>query len=542
MISLWVSTNAARGAVMTYDPRAAYRADDARLLTLVRAGDTAAYQVLCQRHEQAARRLASLLAPADEAGRLVAEAFAEVRDVTLLGGGPADAFRPCLLSELRRISHDGPDGAGSPEPRQWLDSGQPVTGLATADAAAALMAAAFGSLPERSIAVLWHTDIEETSPAETAQILGLSASGVAALRRRARNALRQVYLQLHFSGAAGPECQPIARRLAELVCDTASRRDTAIVTEHLGHCRDCRAVYTQLTDINIALRTQVAPVYLGSAAAAYLSATHRRAAGDAAATGLAVPAMAEEPGAPEAASLATPDLSLGQTRPGREPGRRRPSRPVRWLVAGAAGVAVAVTAVALTVAAQGTSPPPSLHRQQVQAAGVPTSASPTDKPQTTAPGSSTTASQQPASSGPPTPAPSAGSTTANDGGVPTQAPITQAAQLSATVGVGFWHRQEDLVTFAVTDTGNAATGELTASLTLPGGSYVDQVQGETGGWTCQPSRAGASCQHNAIAAGSQTPQSAIGISTENGGCHQVVEMTAVSGNASASATSGQIPC
>jgi hypothetical protein len=504
------------------DRGAGYRADDARLLSLVRAGDTAAYEVLCRRHEQAADLLAGLLAPQDEAGHAVAEAFAEVRDEILRGGGPADAFRPYLLAALAQAAGRGPRPGG-----------------AVGGAGDSVLARAFASLPGRWIAVLWHADIEETSPADTARILGLGSGRVAALRRRARNGLRKAYLQQHFSGIAAAGCQPLAKPLAALVRDSASRRDTATATEHLSHCPDCRAVYAQLTDINIALRTQVAPVYLGTAAAAYLSATHRAAA--AAVQGRTARAgMAVQTPALEAESSAAAGAASVQTGPGHRARRwRRPSRPLRWIAAGTAGVAVIGTALALALAGQGTSQ--TLGRnQQVQAVGVPTSEATTASPVDSPPA----ATRQPASAGTPTQTPSPAAA-ANGGMASSQTPLSAvqaaAAELSATVAVS-WHRQEGTVTFAVKDTGSAATGEVTVSLVLPPDSYQGQVQGETGGWTCQPSTAGATCQHSAIAAGSQTPQSVIAISTENQGCHQVVEMTAVSGNASASAKSGQIPC
>ncbi len=77
------------------------------LLNKVRTGDTAAFGVLYQRHVQAVRRLARelVMSPA-EADHLVAETFALVHDVTQRGGGPTDAFRPYVLTALRRVAAD----------------------------------------------------------------------------------------------------------------------------------------------------------------------------------------------------------------------------------------------------------------------------------------------------------------------------------------------------------------------------------------------------------------------------------------------------
>src|SRR5215469_7081692 len=91
-------------AQATSDRRASYRAPDAKLLELARARNTTAYDILATRHLDAARRLAHIMVAPAEVDRVVAEAFAEVRDATLLGRGPDEAFRPYLLAVLRRVS------------------------------------------------------------------------------------------------------------------------------------------------------------------------------------------------------------------------------------------------------------------------------------------------------------------------------------------------------------------------------------------------------------------------------------------------------
>jgi hypothetical protein len=100
------------------------------------------------------------------------------------------------------------------------------------------------------------------------------------------------------------------------------------------------------------------------------------------------------------------------------------------------------------------------------------------------------------------------------------------------------------VIFSVTDTGSAATGELTAVITLPSGSSLagdgDHHHHHDDGWTCQPTASGASCQHDADSAG----QSALGtIQVQVSGpaaCGQAVQLTATSGSTSASAQSPEV--
>jgi hypothetical protein len=100
------------------------------------------------------------------------------------------------------------------------------------------------------------------------------------------------------------------------------------------------------------------------------------------------------------------------------------------------------------------------------------------------------------------------------------------------------------VTFSVTDTGNAATGELTAVITLPSGSSLAgdgyRHHHHDDGWTCQPTASGASCQHGADSAG-QSAQGAILVWVSGpAACGQAVQLTATSGSASASAQSPEV--
>src|SRR5579875_485925 len=248
---------------------------DADLIRASRSGDTAAYGCLYERHVGAARALATRLmrGPA-EVDDVVAEAFARVLDLLHRGGGPEDAFRPYLLTAVRRVAYD----RFRAESRQVVsgemeafDPGQPFIDPAVAGLERTMIARAFLSLPERWRAVLWHTEIEGAKPAEVAALLGLSANGVAALAYRAREGLRQAYLQMHLS-TVRQECRPVAEKLGAYVRGGLSKRDEAAVTAYLEHCADCRATCAELADVNVALRGVVAPIFLGPAAAAYLSA------------------------------------------------------------------------------------------------------------------------------------------------------------------------------------------------------------------------------------------------------------------------------
>jgi RNA polymerase sigma factor (sigma-70 family) len=517
----------------------AYAADDAILLYLVRDGDTEAFKALRQRHERAARCLARCLVSAEQADDLVAEAFERILNATLRGGGRTDAFRPYLLTALRRVSYEQlrTERLGAPaDPHDQADPGKLLIDPSAAGLETSMIVRAFRSMPERWVAVLWHTEIEKTNPAELSQILGLAPDEVATLRHRAWDGLRQTYLRVYLADGARPECQPVVLRLATFVADDTPSRDSAMVTEHLRQCDDCRAVCAALTHIDAVLRTTVAQVFLGSATAAYLSAEQAAEGGatigEAMAGGaIKARATAGKPGTAKAAPPASADRALWQrvvTRP------RHSSRPFVWVAAAAVSLIAIVVVLALTFTGRGAPPKltaagpkpagtvPRTSQPQKAAAGKAQNSAAATDPATTQAGGS------PAGSASPTPA---GTDTATS---PAPGPPAATAELSATVDVGPERANTNVVTFTVADTGNAATGGLTVSFNLPPGTSMQSRQ--VSGWTCQQTTAGASCQRSALSPGRQA-QGVMSISISTLACGLPVDIAASGGNASASAES-----
>ena len=249
---------------------------DAEIIARVRAGDNAAFGTLYERHASAARGLArQLLRVEAEAEDAVAEAFTKVLSVIQRGGGPSDAFRPYLLTAVRNAAYD----RGRGEKRQVVtddmdgyDPGEPFVDPALEGLERSLIARAFLSLPERWQSVLWHTEIEGTKPADVATILGMNPNGVSALAYRAREGLRQAYLQMHLAGSgAAKACRPTLDLLGAYVRGGLAKRDTAKVDRHMDDCGDCRAVYAELMDVNVGLRGVVLPLVVGSGATGYLT-------------------------------------------------------------------------------------------------------------------------------------------------------------------------------------------------------------------------------------------------------------------------------
>ncbi|WP_235883559.1 sigma-70 family RNA polymerase sigma factor [Saccharopolyspora elongata] len=274
---------------------------DTELLEEVRSGSSAAYAQLYERHVGAAYNMARQVAKSPaEADDLVSEAFTKVLDTLRDGRGPNTAFRAYLLTALRHTAYDRTRRerkvqlADDVAEVSGADVSVPFTDTAVAGLERTLAAQAFTRLPERWQTVLWHIEIEGQTPAQVAPLLGLTPNGVSALAYRAREGLRQAYLQVHLgqldAAEAGVEqCRAAVDRLGAWTRGGLSKRETTQVETHLDGCDRCRALAAELADVNGALRVIIAPLVLGGSVTGYLalSSSGGAAAGAAVAAGSA---------------------------------------------------------------------------------------------------------------------------------------------------------------------------------------------------------------------------------------------------------------
>ncbi len=246
---------------------AALGPSDAELIAAVRGGDAQAYGALFERHASSARNLARQHSRNDaDADDLVSEAFAKVLAVLQAGGGPDVAFRSYLFTTLRRVAYDRTKAGSKVQLSDDLsayDPGVPFVDPAIEGLERTLVAEAYATLPERWRAVLWHMEVEELSPVEIAPILGLTANGVSALAYRAREGLRQAYLQQHLVMPHSEGCAAVNDKLGSYARGGLSKRETAQVEEHLTGCVECRALVAELADVNHGMRVVIAPLILG---------------------------------------------------------------------------------------------------------------------------------------------------------------------------------------------------------------------------------------------------------------------------------------
>jgi RNA polymerase sigma factor (sigma-70 family) len=313
---------------------------DAELIAAVRAGDQEAFTELYERHRQAARVVAAQYAARSaDVDDLVSEAFARMLRQLQDGKGPDSFFRAYLFTTIRNLAsrtrqHDS--RVRDTDDQAVLDRAvdHPDKNLEFFEQE--LVRGAFESLPERWQSVLWYISVEGLTPAQVAPILGLSANGVAALAYRAREGLRQAYLQQHTSTAVRDECYATAQKLGAYTRGALPIRDRTKVEAHLELCAECQTVVDELGDVNKSLRSVLAVLILGAAAPAMLDAL------------TAAP--------PLSADAEAPALSAGSGGGAAQPagvGARQGARFLRKLYSGGYGTPALVGAVTATFALVG---------------------------------------------------------------------------------------------------------------------------------------------------------------------------------------------
>ncbi|MFI5425491.1 sigma-70 family RNA polymerase sigma factor [Aeromicrobium sp. UC242_57] len=250
-------------------------ATDVELIDAVRSGDTQAYGTLFDRHREAAMRLARQLVRGPDADDLVAESFIRVLATLQNGKGPDEFFRAYLLTAIRRLHVDRLRAEQRTRPtgdESELDREVEFVDPAEMHFEQSAAAAAFAALPERWQLVLWHLDVEGNRPADIAPLLGMSPNSVSALAYRAREGLRQAYLQQHLAPALRGECRTTTGLLGAYVRDGLSKRDAKKVDLHLEDCSRCAGLHLELVEVNGNLSGLIGPALLGPAFAGYAAA------------------------------------------------------------------------------------------------------------------------------------------------------------------------------------------------------------------------------------------------------------------------------
>ena len=338
---------------------------DAELVARVRAGRDSAYEELYRRHADSVRRYArGCCRDAHTAEDLTGEVFARTLQAIRGGSGPESAVRAYLLTTVRRVAASW----GSSARREQLVEDFAVFAVSAAGATAAAESAevgadvhamheaerslairAFRTLPERWQTVLWHTTVEDESPSEIAPLLGLTPNATAVLAHRAREGLRQAYLQAHVSSTLTAEgaCARYADRLGAHARGGLRMRADRELNRHLKECPRCTSAALELADLNSALKGLLPVAFIGWYAAVYaakgsvVAGAAAGAAGAAAGAASGGAAGGASGGAAAAAASAVPSAGGGAVGAGL-------GAPAMVGIATAVTVAAVATALVLT--------------------------------------------------------------------------------------------------------------------------------------------------------------------------------------------------
>ncbi|RXZ66894.1 sigma-70 family RNA polymerase sigma factor, partial [Agromyces albus] len=250
------------------------QAADEALIERTRRGDRSAYAELWRRHAASGRTVARSFSSLD-ADDLVAESFTKIYDAILAGGGPRGAFRPYLFTTIRNTAA-GWGRARHETNLETLESFEDPTSSESASLDAldrSTTAQAFRSLPTRWQEVLWYSEVENMTPQQIAPIVGMSANSTAALAYRAREGLRQAWIQAHLRNAAAePECQWSIDRLGGYTRGKLRARDTARLEAHLDDCARCTIVAAEAREVGSRLALVLLPLAAGIGGATAYSA------------------------------------------------------------------------------------------------------------------------------------------------------------------------------------------------------------------------------------------------------------------------------
>lgn len=249
---------------------------DADLILRVRSGDKGAFGELWRRHYPSGMTVARSVTSSIDPDDLVQESYTRIYQAILKGGGPNGSFRAYLFTSIRNTAA----AWGRARRETAIDELDTVadpdsTEHATNEALdRSLTAQAFRSLPSRWQEVLWYTEIEQMKPQEVAPLLGMKAGAVSQLAFRAREGLREAWIQAHLRSASpGSECQWTIEHLGAYSRGNLATRDHRRLELHLDECARCMIVAAEAKDVSTRLALVLLPLVLGATGASgYLAA------------------------------------------------------------------------------------------------------------------------------------------------------------------------------------------------------------------------------------------------------------------------------
>lgn len=273
---------------------------DVDLVTAARDGDNDAMAELWRRHSGAGMAMAGSITNRYEPEDLVSEAFMRIFALIRRGKGPEAAFRSYLYRSIRNVSIEWSRKI-APLPLDTMEEFADVTFSEESTLAAldrSLTVTAFRTLPARWQEALWYTEIEQLAPREIAPILGMSAAGVSALTYRAREGLRQAWIQAHI--ASVQDDTEHAWALSQLGANQRGKlkgQHLERLTEHLAECARCSTAAEEARHVGSRLTLVLLPLSAGIAGGVGYTGWLQVNGPAAPATAAVLPAQLLQPGA-----------------------------------------------------------------------------------------------------------------------------------------------------------------------------------------------------------------------------------------------------
>lgn len=260
---------------------------DGWLITRMRGADPSAtseaYDELYRRHAEPVRRYArTCCRDGHTAEDLTNEVFARTLQAVRGGKGPETSVRAYLLTSVRHVAAawartrqreqlvddfavfaQSAASASATAEEETRDLGADVRAMREAEQT--LVVQAFKSLSEYDQMVLWHTAVEGTKPQDVAPLLGKTKGATATAAHRARENLKQAYLQAHVSQAltTGGDCARFADRLGAYTRGGLRMRAERGLARHLEGCPACSRAALEVKDVNQHIRVLVPVALIG---------------------------------------------------------------------------------------------------------------------------------------------------------------------------------------------------------------------------------------------------------------------------------------
>ncbi|WGD37736.1 sigma-70 family RNA polymerase sigma factor [Lysinibacter sp. HNR] len=258
---------------------------DEELIQATRNGDSASYAALWLRHAEDGLNHARTFTKDFDPEDLVAESYLRILSAIQGGKGPTVDFRPYLVATIRNTARTWGrknleipvdvtenDGGHTIFDDQMLefDEEAPETRLANR----ILMKNAFESLTPVERQVLWASEVEGLTPSELGTKLGLTPNAASGATFRARESLRQAWIQAHLRDhKRSPECTWTIARLGAFSRGKHRKRDHQKILQHLETCPSCPSILREAKNVATNLNSFLIPltVVSGASAAALLA-------------------------------------------------------------------------------------------------------------------------------------------------------------------------------------------------------------------------------------------------------------------------------